>query len=272
MRRSCLAASCFFLTSLGLVAIVEACSSFSSSSTPDDGGTGESSTVLPDRDAGSSNDAGVTDAADAAALGDGALKTCASCPSSTVCDDGTCLLTPCTGDGGVVILRPKALVDSNGMFTNTPASLSTEATLRERGDGDGDGTFVEARVGTTSATLKLSSELFTLPMNRTIDSVYIRARSRRTDQNSSASIGLVYWFPSSSNSLLGQNVPTPVGTGYGIANFYLQVPYNIGATAWTETIVNDVQVGVGMNGAASNAPEAAVRLTQVWVEVCLNAL
>ena len=275
MRRPSLVASCFLLTALALVGLEEACSSFSSPVTPDDGGASDSSTGsdsrLPEPEAGSSLDAGATDAADAAALGDGA-KTCGTCPSGSVCDDGTCLLTPCTGDGGVVILRPKALVDSNGTFTNVPSSLTTEATLRERGDGDGDGTYVEGRVGTTSATLKLSSELFVLPANRTIDSVYIRARSKRTDPNSSASIGLIYWFPSSGNSLLGQTTPTPVGTGYGIANFYLQVPYIIGASAWTEQIVNDVQVGVGLNGAAANVPDAAVRLTQVWVEVCLKAM
>jgi hypothetical protein len=261
---------------LAFVGFEEACSSFSSPVTSEDGGASDSSTGsdsrLPEPEAGSSLDAGATDAADdAAALGDGA-KTCGTCPSGSVCDDGTCLLTPCTGDGGVVIVRPKALVDSNGTFTNVPSSLTTEATLRERGDGDGDGTYVEARVGTTSASLKLSSELFVLPANRAIDSVYIRARSKRTDPNSSASIGLIYWFPSSNNSLLGQNVPTPVGTGYGIANFYLQVPYIIGASAWTEQIVNDVQVGLGLNGAAANVPDAAVRLTQVWVEVCLKAM
>lgn len=270
-----LAPSCAFLTALALSGFEEACSSFSSPVAPDDGGTSEASTTSdgssPEREAGSSLDAGVTDAMDAASVGDGA-KTCGTCPSGSVCDDGTCLPTPCTGDGGVVILRPKGLVDSNGTFTTMPTSLPIEATLRERGDGDGDGTYVEGRVGTTSATLKLSSELFTLPANRTIDSVYIRARSKRTDANSSASIGLIYWFPSSGNSLLGQNVPTPVGTGYGIANFYLQVPYIIGASAWTEQIVNDVQVGVGLNGAAGNMPDAAVRLTQVWVEVCLKAM
>ena len=282
MRRAGFAASCLFLTSVGLVAIVGACTSFSGDTPGEDGGasdvttTGDSAVVDRDTgvvsDAALVSDAGLADAAEADALGDGAPRTCGTCPSGTVCDDGTCLQTPCAGDGGVVILRPKALVDSNGVFANTPVSLSTEATLRERGDGDGDGTYVEARIGTTSASLKLSSELFVLPPDRTIDSVYIRARSRRVDMASSATIGLIYWFPTS-NSILGQTFPTAVGTGYGIANFYLKAPYIITpTTTWTEQNVNDVLVGVGIDGVPTNAPEAAVRLTQVWVEVCLNAL
>lgn len=272
------AAALLVIGSLGL-ALVEACTSFSSATPTDDGGAGDASTVADGgvasdasafADTSSSADSGSP--TDAGAAADGAPRTCASCPSGSVCDDGTCLLTPCTGDGGVVLLRPKALVDSSGVLTNHPTTLSTEATLRERGDGDGDQTYVEARVANTSASLKLTSELFTLPAGRTIDSVYLRARSRRTDSASGATIGLVYWFPSANNSVLGQTVPTPVGTGYGVANFYLKAPYIVAPTAtWTEQIVNDIQVGVGMSGAATNAGDAAVRLTQVWVEVCLNA-
>jgi len=275
------AAPLLVLGSLGLLAIVEACTTFSGDAPADDGGASDATTTgdtaVVDRDTGVVSDAalvsdaGLADAAEADAS-DGAPRTCGTCPSGSVCDDGTCLLTPCAGDGGVVILRPTRLVDSNGVFTNTPANLSTLDTLRERGNGDDDGTYVEARVGTTSASLKLGSELFVLPPDRTIDSVYIRARSRRADMASSATIGLIYWFPTS-NSILGQTFPTAVGTGYGIANFYLKAPYVITpTTTWTEQNVNDVLVGVGMDGVHTNAPEAAVRLTQVWVEVCLNGL
>ena len=37
-------------------------------------------------------------------------------------------------------------------------------------------------------------------------------------------------------------------------------------------LVNDVQVGVEMFGTPTNTDNATVRVTQVWVEVCLKAL
>lgn len=256
--------SALFAALVLAAAVAGACADFSGDTPPpnEDAGPGDAATA---QDTSTTPDTSAPDAGS-----DGAPRTCEpSCPSGTTCDDGTCLPTPCGGDAGVVILRPKSLVDQNGNLASVPANLSIDATLRESGEGDGDGTYVSARIGTGNAALRLATELFRLPQGRAIDSVYIRARARREDPASSTSIGMIYWFK---QGLLGQNPKTPVGTSYGIADFYLKAPYIIEPSAtWTEQIVNEMQITVEMIGAAGNDPNAAVRLTQVWVEVCLSA-
>lgn len=260
----------------GLAAIVGACTAFSSESseTPDASAAGDAqgtdapvSSSAPDTstpDTGSSPEASAPDAAPRECAG--------GCPGGSFCEDGTCLPTLCTGDGGVVVVRPKRIVDQNGMLTTFPAGSSIRDAVVERGEGDDDATYVDAVIGRGNAAIKIESDFFALPTNRKIDAVNLRARSRRTTQAASAQIGLIYWFKASA-SIFGQSPKTNVGTGYDIVNFYLPVPpFSALGTEWTNTLVNDVQVGVEMIGAATNADDATVRLTQVWVEVCLKTL
>lgn len=266
----------------GLAAIVGACTAFSSESsdTPDASAAGDAqgtdapvSSSAPDTstpDAESTPDAD-TDA-DASAP-DAAPRECTGgCPGGSFCEDGTCLPTPCTGDGGVAVVRPRALINQNGMLATSPAGTSILDAVRERGEGDGDGTYVDAVIGKGDAFFRLSSELFRLPPNREIESVYLRGRVRHVDPAARSEIGFIYYFTTSVSTLY-QVPKTPVGSSYNIANFYLQEPFIVGAgTKWSERLVNDVQVGVEMIGTPTNPDDATVRITQVWVEVCLKAL
>ncbi|MBL9107682.1 MAG: hypothetical protein JNM74_00375 [Myxococcales bacterium] len=262
-----------------LAAIVGACTAFSSESsdTPDAGAVEDARSTIPPVSSSapdtSTPDAGPSPEVDASAP-DAAPRECTGgCPGGSFCEDGTCLPTLCTGDGGVVVVRPKRVVDQNGMLTTFPAGSSIRDTVVDRGEGDDDGTYMEAVIGAgNNAAIKIESDFFVLPTNRKIEAVNLRARSRRTTPTASAQIGLIYWFKASA-SIYGQTIKTNVGTGYDIVNFYVPVPpFASLGTEWTAMLVNDVQVGVEMIGAASNQDNATVRLTQVWVEVCLKAL
>ena len=260
----------------GLAAIVGACTAFSSESTdtPDASAAGDAqgtdapvSSSAPDAstpDTGSSPDTSAPDAAPG--------ECTSGCPGGSFCEDGVCLRTSCTGDGGVVAVRPKSLVNQSGTLSTFPAGTAIVDAVRERGEGDGDGTYVDAVIGKGNAFFRLTSELFRLPPNRAIDSVYLRARARHVDPDASSEIGFIYYFTTSVSTLY--QVPKPrVGSSYNIASFYLQEPYIVAAgTKWSDTLVNDVEVGVEMIGTPTNADNATVRITQVWVEVCLKAL
>lgn len=257
----------------GLAAIVGACTAFSSESsdTPDASAAGDAqgtdapvSTASPDAstpDTGTSSEASAPDAAPRECAG--------GCGATAFCEDGRCLPTLCAGDGGVVVLRPKSVVDQSGPLTTFPVGTSIVDAIREPGDGDGDGTYVEAVVGNGTAAIKLEAMPFQLPANREIEAVNLRARAKRTDPTASAQVGIIYWFHSSS-SVYGQDPKTNVGTGYDIVNFYLAgPPFVAPGTKWSEQRLSDVRVGVEAIGAKDNA---VVRITQVWVEVCLKAL
>lgn len=260
----------------GLAAIVGACTAFSSESsgTPDASAAGDAqgtdapvSSSAPDTstpDTGSSPDASAPDAAPGECAG--------GCPGGSFCEDDKCLPTPCAGDGGVVALRPKSLVNQSGTLSTFPAGTAIVDAVRERGEGDDDATYVDAVIGKGSAFFRLTSELFRLPPNREIESVYLRGRARHLDPATSSELGFIYYFTTSVSTLY-QVPKTSPGSSYNVANFYLLEPYIVApGTKWSERLVNDVQVGVEMIGAASNQDNATVRLTQVWVEVCLKAM
>ncbi|MBK8213530.1 MAG: hypothetical protein IPK71_07210 [Myxococcales bacterium] len=261
-----------------LAAIVGACTAFSSESsdTPDAGAVEDARSTIPPVSSSapdtSTPDAGPSPEVDASAPDAASGECTGGCPGGSFCEDGVCLPTSCTGDGGVVAVRPKSLVNQSGTLSTFPAGTAIVDAVRERGEGDGDGTYVDAVIGKGSAFFRLRSELFRLPPNRAIESVYLRGRVRHVDSDASSEIGFIYYFTTSVSTLY--QVPKPrVGSSYDIASFYLQEPYIVSpGTKWSETLVNDVQVGVEMIGAPTNPDNATVRVTQVWVEVCLKAL
>jgi hypothetical protein len=256
-----------------LAAIVGACTAFSSESsdTPDASAVEDARSTVPPVSSSAPDTGRIDpDPSPDASVPDAAPRECTGgCGASSFCEDGTCLPTLCTGDGGVVVLRPKSVVDQIGTFTTFPASTSILDTVREPGEGDGDGTYVEALMGNGRAAIKLEAMQLQLPPNREIDAVNLRTRAKRTDTTVSAQVGIIYWL-NGGTSVYGQNPKTNVGTGYDVVNFYLaEPPFVAPGTKWTAQRVNDVRVGVEALGTTDNA---AVRITQVWVEVCLKAL
>lgn len=251
------------------VTLAAACGSFSGEDVPEASDAGGRDVVAPADDAGPTAD-------DAGAGPDAAVSCSGGCPSNAVCDDGVCLLTSCAAGSDAVLLRPKSLVDAKGAWSTFPGGTAILDAVRERGDGDGDGTYVSGE-GAAPLSLRIGPELFKLPAGRTIDRVVIRARARSAPIGSAPgnpALVLAYYFRSF-DGLYSQTAAN-VGNGYGIVQFPLGVhpfptyvpPHDASASAWTEERVNDIDVDLAV---ANGQDAAALRITQVWVEVCLGA-
>ena len=249
------------------VTLAAACGSFSGEDVPQAIDAGAHDAVAPADDAGSTG-------SDAGAGSDAAASCSGGCPSNAVCDDGVCLLTACAAGSDVVLLRPKSLVDAKGTWATFPGGTAILDAVRERGEGDGDATYVSG-AGAAPLSLRIGPQLFTLPAGRKIESVVIRARARTAAAEGVAgpSLVLAYHFRSF-DGLYSQTAAT-VGSGYGIVQFPLGAhpfptyvpPHDASASAWTEERVNDVDVDLSV---ANGQDAAALRITQVWVEVCLG--
>ncbi len=234
----------------------------------------------PAADAGAADVAtadGAASTVDAGPGSDAAASCSGGCPANAVCDDGVCLLTACASGNDVILLRPKELIDAKGTWATFPAGASILDAVRERGDGDGDQTYASGE-GAGPLTLRIGPELLKVPAGRTVERVVIRARARSAaidgGAGESASLVLAYHFRSFDGFY--SQTAAPVGSGYGIVQFGLGThpfptyvpPKDASANQWTEERVNDVDVDLSV---PIGQDAGALRLTQVWVEVCLAA-
>lgn len=175
-----------------------------------------------------------------------------------------------------MLLRPERLVDSKGAWTTFPAGAAIVDTVHDHGNGDDDTSRAEV-AGSAPMTLRIGSDLFKLPANRSIASVVVRARGRTSAPDGGpgggGSLVLRYHFRSFDGVF--SQIPMALGSGYGIVQFALAnhpfptyaPPYDASANGWTEDRVNDVDIDLDVAIDAGTT----FRLTQLWVEVCLAA-
>lgn len=195
---------------------------------------------------------------------------CGSCETpcglGEVCEVGSCFETLCTdANEQAVVLRPAADTDLDNVDI-VPTDDQAFSSLDDRGNSDGDDSYIAAEIAGQRWRARFSHEPLSLPEDRAISGIAIRTRARKADVGTGeVQVGIYVpsWDSAYGDPIYDSGFMT-LTTSYEIyGREFDEQPWE--DRPWTQAEIDELQVAV--KGTPDPA-DGQVRATQLWLEIC----
>ncbi len=194
---------------------------------------------------------------------------CSACAESEYCDEGFCQERGCPPGSTTLVLGP-AFVRHAEVRVKASLGQTTLGAVTERGAGDDDGSYIFANhAGLSGAEIRYDHAQAPSLEGRKIVGVNVRARSRRTEQDVRAQVGLAigFYFKSRAGRALDPRYNTAhmFNTVVYTLATYFQAQHPWDKRDWQASDLEDIEILINLK---PDSLQNEVRVTQAWLEVC----